>query len=168
MARTKCPVITFIHWWSYELDIIQSWSVWFTLWGGFLYAGFLYNINFSTGNNVRVQHRRCFTFHFRGCFWNMLYYLVRRDAVQPFCEISWGRLLIKGPRAAAEAVAVCWIQCCSQVACRYGRLYPFWVAHGPLNRRICTRETQIQSLKHESWGSSAFIFFYFWFYSGPL
>lgn len=80
-----------------------------------------------------VCSRPCFPFY----FWVVCENIPFPD-IQLLCEISWGRLLIKGSWAAARAVLVYRIQYCSQVACRYGLLYPFWIVHSPLNSRICS------------------------------
>lgn len=73
------------------------------------------------------------------------------------CEISLGRLLIKGSWAAAEAVLVYPIQHCSQVACRYGRLYSFWIEHKPLNGRICTLLHRDANTKRETCTEHVFL-----------
>ncbi len=104
---------------------------------------------------------------FLGCVWNVLYYLARREPVKPRCS-SCSVKYLEGD---------CWLRALEQ------RQRLFWCTGSSIAHRLpvgmdfcihfglCTvhwigeivlssRETQIQSLKHASWGFSIFLFLY--------
>ncbi len=92
MADINRPVITSIHWqihdfsWIWKTIPCMSYSV-----GRIIKvcAGFLCNINFSTGNHIREHRCQCFTFY----FWVV-------------CEMCCTTLLVENPLSPAVRAAL--------------------------------------------------------------